>query len=66
MKVGPEGPMGRERRAARSDGAEVRPSRRELVGGALGAGALSLAGALGRPRRAASQGAGETPQATEQ
>ena len=62
MKGGPEGPMGRERRAARSDGAEVRPSRRELVGGALGAGALSLAGALGRPRRAASQGAGETPQ----
>jgi peptide/nickel transport system substrate-binding protein len=62
MKGGAEGPMGRERQAARSDGAEVRPSRRELVGGALGAGALSRAGALGRPRGAASQGAGETPQ----
>lgn len=62
MKGGAEGPMGRERRTAGSDGAEVRPSRRELVGGVLGAGALSLALALGRPRRAASQGAGETPQ----
>ena len=38
-------------------------SRRELLGGALGAGAvLSLAGSLADPGRAAAQGAGETPQ----